>query len=164
MSAHHEPAAIRTARPSVPPAPGSLRRILVVDDDQEIRHLTTFVLLRSGYQVDEAEDGAAAWEALQAGHYDLLITDHSMPKVTGVELVRQLRGARMGLPVILATGTLPTAEINRDGELRLAATLSKPFGPDQLLETVRKVLDAPGPLPHGSMTPKESVTGVLHPL
>jgi DNA-binding response OmpR family regulator len=117
-------------------------RILVVDDDIDIRLLSAALLFRSGYQVDTAEDGATGWDALQAKSYDLLITDNKMPKVSGVELVKMLRSAHMALPVILASGAMPE-ELNRLPWLRLAATLLKPFSPDELLETVKKVLRAP---------------------
>ena len=123
-------------------APSPPRRILVVDDDREIRQFSTKVLIRSGYQVDAAEDGAAAWEALQIEAFNLLITDHNMPKLTGVELVKKLRSARLAVPVILATGTLPSAELDRNPNLELAAMLLKPFTTDDLLRTVREVLRA----------------------
>jgi DNA-binding response OmpR family regulator len=79
----------------------------VADDDSDICQLSVRVLVRSGYHVDAAEDGAAAWEALQLKAFNLLITDHDMPRLTGVELVKKLRSARMALPVILVTGRLP---------------------------------------------------------
>ena len=82
-------------------------RILVVDDDIDLRLLSAEVLFHSGYQVDTAEDGETGWEALQARNYDLLITDNKMPKVSGVELVKKLRSARMALPVILARQQCP---------------------------------------------------------
>jgi DNA-binding response OmpR family regulator len=125
-------------------------RILVVDDDISIRELSTAVLIASGFQVDTAEDGVAGWEALHASSYDLLITDHNMPKVSGVELVKKLRSARMTLPVVLASGAIPTDELNRNPALRLAATLLKPFTVEELLGTVKKVLRASGgrPQPH----------------
>ena len=118
------------------------RRILVVDDEPYIRQLSTEVLIHSGYHVDAAEDGAAAWEALRANHYNLLITEHSMPKLTGVELVRKLRAARMALPVVLAATRLPTHELARNPSLQLAAMLLKPFTVEELLGTVTKVLRA----------------------
>jgi len=117
-------------------------RILVVDDDEDFRRLNAEVLIRSGYVVDAAEDGAAGWEALNANSYDLLVTDNSMPRLTGVELIKKLRTARMALPVIMATGTLPTHEFNRKPWLIPDATLLKPFTGDELLDTVRKVLRA----------------------
>ena len=115
-------------------------RILVVEDDVAIRQLNANVLACSGYQVAAAEDGAAGWEALHANDFDLLITDHAMPRLTGLELVKKVRFARMTLPVILATGTLPEEELERHPWLQLAATLLKPFSPHQLLETVQAVL------------------------
>jgi DNA-binding response OmpR family regulator len=115
-------------------------RILVVDDEFVIRLLIAQVLVRSGYQVDTAEDGEIGWEALQAKHYDLLITDHNMPKVSGVELVKMLRSADLALPVILVSGAMPTEELNRHPWLQLSATLLKPFTDDELLGTVKKVL------------------------
>jgi DNA-binding response OmpR family regulator len=114
--------------------------LLVVDDDGEIRALSAEALVGFGYRVDTAEDGAAAWKALHANSYDLLITDNSTAKLSGLELVKKLRSARMTLPVILASGELPTEELNRHPSLQLAATLVKPFSSGQLLETVRAVL------------------------
>lgn len=117
-------------------------RILVVDDEAAIRRLMTAVLTGSGYHVDAAEDGAVAWEALQAKPYDLLITDHNMPKVTGVELVKNLRSARMALPVVLVAGRLPADELAQNPSLQVAATLEKPFALAELLDTVDNVLRA----------------------
>ena len=115
-------------------------RILVADDSTDVRQLMTDVLAHSGYQVDAAEDGVIAWAALQAKPYDLLITDHQMPRVTGVELVKNLRSARMALPVVMVAGELPTHELARNPSLQLAATLEKPFDVFDLLATVEKVL------------------------
>ena len=119
-------------------------RILVVDEDSDLRLLYAAALFRPGYQVDAAEDGAAAWEALQAHDYNLLITEHDLPKLTGVELVRKLRSARMAVPVVMAAGRLPTDELARNPSLQFAATLEKPFAVDALLDTVQNVLRAPG--------------------
>ena len=60
--------------------------------------------------------------------------------MSGVELVKKLRSARMTLPVILASGELPTEELDRNPWLQLATTLVKPFSRGQLLKTVREVL------------------------
>ena len=128
------------------PRPGptnSSHRILVVDDDSDLRRLIAEALVRSDYQVDTAKDGAAGWDALQARNYNLLITDNQMPKVSGLELVKQLRSARMTLPVIFASGAMPE-ELDRLPWLQLSATLLKPFTPDELLGTVKSVLRATG--------------------
>src|ERR1700686_1182202 len=83
-------------------------RILVVEDDQTVRRFSATVLSDSGYQVDSAEDGAAAWDAIQTQHYDLVITDNKMPGLSGVELIERLHSMRVGVPVILASGIAPT--------------------------------------------------------
>jgi DNA-binding response OmpR family regulator len=132
-----EPATPEVLRRANPPY-----RILVVEDDISIRHLSSSVLKSSGFQVDTAEDGAAGWEALHTNSYDLLITDNNMPKLSGVELVQKLRSAHMTLPVVMASGAIPTAALNRNPSLELAATLAKPFTMDELLGTVKKALHA----------------------
>jgi DNA-binding response OmpR family regulator len=114
--------------------------ILVVEDDFFFRRLNTKVLMRAGYDVDAATDGAAAWQALSTDGYDLLITDHQMPKMSGMELLKKLRDARMAMPVILATGTLPREEFTRYPWLQSAATLLKPYTGEEILRLVKKVL------------------------
>ena len=72
----------------------------------------------------------------------LLITDHNMPKVTGIELVRALRSERMTLPVVLMSGNLPEEALVQNSSLQLAGTLLKPFTMEELVGTVTKVLHA----------------------
>lgn len=129
--------------PAINPTPdqtNSAHCILVVDDDGDNRQLIVEVLTRSGYEVEGAKDGAAGWEALQANTYDLIITDNRMPRMTGVEIIERLRYAHMAVPVIMATGILPTHEFERKPWLRPDATLQKPFSNDDLLATVKNVL------------------------
>jgi DNA-binding response OmpR family regulator len=115
-------------------------RILVIDQDRDLRLMYTDALARPGYHVDAAEDGAAGWEALQVNNYNLLITENDMPRLTGVDLVRKLRSARLALPIIMAAAKIPTEAQARSPSLQLAATLPKPFYISQLLETVKVVL------------------------
>ncbi len=117
-----------------------LHRILVVDDDQDLRRLNLEALSHSGYHVDAVEDGAVAWETLQQNRYDLLVTDNNMPKVTGIDLVKKLRAARMALPVIMATGSPP--EEFYHPSLQPAVALLKPYTLPELLSTVENVLRA----------------------
>jgi two-component system alkaline phosphatase synthesis response regulator PhoP len=116
--------------------------ILVVEDDADIRRLNTEVLMHSGYHVDAAEDGAAAWDALQLNKYDLMITDQHMPKVSGVELLHKIHDARMALPVVMATGILPTWEFASHPWIIPAKMLLKPYTSEKLLATVKSVLCA----------------------
>jgi DNA-binding response OmpR family regulator len=117
-------------------------RILVVDDDAAIRCMNAEVLTRSGYYVDAAKDGAVAWDKLQLNSYDLLVIDNAMPNVTGVELLSKLHTARIALPVIMATGTLPIDEFTRHPWLEPDAILLKPYTMEELLQKVKEVLDA----------------------
>lgn len=118
------------------------QRILVVDRDPYVRHLSADVLIRHGYEVNAVEDGATGWKELQAYKYHLLITDHDLPKLTGLELVRKIRAARMLLPVVMAAGTLPTRALGRNPSLQFSAMLLKPLPVDTLLDTVRILLYA----------------------
>jgi len=132
-----EPARPIGQRPTSP-----AHRILVVEEDSDLRQLYSEALAGPGYHVDATDDGAAAWEALKANRYHLLITEHEIPSLTGVELIKMLRGARMALPVVMAAGRLPTHELARNTSLLVAATLAKPFAVDTLLDTVEHVLRA----------------------
>ena len=120
--------------------PNPRQRILVVEDDPAIRRVNTEVLIYSGYQVDTAEDGEAAWDALQLINYDLLVTDNDMPRVTGVELLQKILAANLTLPIIMATGILPDEEFTRYPWLQPNITLLKPYTFDELLDAVKEVL------------------------
>ena len=136
----HEPTMEESAYTSSVSSTHPPMRILLVDDDADLRKLYAHVLTISGYEVDTAEDGEAGWHVLYAESftpdgYDLLITDNSMPKLTGVGLIKKVRSAGLNLPIILASGNAPD-----DVEsLRLAAVLPKPFMADDLLQTIEKV-------------------------
>ena len=121
--------------------PNCHHRILVVEDERDLRQITAEVLIDAGYQVDVAEDGAAAWDALQLSQYDLLITDQLMPKLSGVELLKKIHAARMTLPVIMATGYLPTWEFALHTWLQPVKMLLKPYSFEKLLGMVKNVLN-----------------------
>jgi two-component system, cell cycle sensor histidine kinase and response regulator CckA len=145
-----EPARVQDAAPVVGKP---IQRILVVDDDISVRQLSTEMLIRAGYEVDSAADGAGGWKALQGKSYDLLITDNFMPKVTGIEVVKKLHAAGIKLPVIMATAVVPQQEFISHPYLQSVTTLLKPFRAEALLSAVKKILAAddgvrePGPPP-----------------
>jgi DNA-binding NtrC family response regulator len=119
-----------------------IHRILVVDGDPFICHLNAEVLIRHGYEVNAAEDGATAWAEIQANSYNLLIADQKIPKVSGVELLKKIHAARMALPVIMATKTLPTRKFSQLPWLQPATILRKPYTFETLLGLVKNVLCA----------------------
>lgn len=139
---HASPSRGSTGTTPIQDPGGPPHRILVVDADRALLQLWADNLIRSGYRVDTAEDGAAAWLALDGNNYHLLLTDNNMPKVPCVELVKKLRSARMDLPVVLASGAIPTEAIRRNPSLQLAASLLKPFTLVELLDTVGRILGA----------------------
>jgi CheY-like chemotaxis protein len=147
----HEPAG-----PLLPGQPGPSHRILVVEDEPSIRQFVTNSLARAGYHVDSAEDGALAWEALQVRRYDLLITDNIMPRITGIALVKKLRGKSSTLPVVLATGIIPEEELEQHPSLGISEILLKPFTLEQILSTVNKVLCGVGSMGTDSLNPQLS--------
>jgi CheY-like chemotaxis protein len=130
-----EPAPDPTKRPK-----SSRQRILVVDDANSVRRLKVDLLLDSGYDVEEARDGADGWEALQAGHYDLVVTDNTMPRMTGVEMIEKLRTARMTVPIIMATGFMPIFLFARKPWVKPDAVLTIPFTDDEFLAAVKRIL------------------------
>lgn len=121
-----------------------MRRVLLVDDDQAVSSLNADVLGRAGYLVDTAESAEAAWEVLKTKQYDALITDNTMPGMTGMDLIRKVRSEDMTLLVILASGTVPAEELNRCPWLQVSALLPKPYSIAELLRTVNQVLRPPG--------------------
>jgi DNA-binding response OmpR family regulator len=137
ISPQAAPAAARLQR-----KPNSPRRILVVDAEPLIRRLYTEALAAAGYEVDAAEDGEVAWDALQVIAYDLLITDYVMPKVSGVGLLKKINAAGMTLPVMMATATFPEEVFIRHPELQPDVTLLKPHDVTDFLVAVGKVLYA----------------------
>jgi two-component system phosphate regulon sensor histidine kinase PhoR len=119
------------------------QRILVVDDNEEIRQfLDEAVLSPAGYTVVLRGDGQAALNAVRDTAFDLVITDHRMPLITGLELMQQLRCEQPDLPVILITGEGSeelAVEALRAGALDY---LIKPFDVEQLLKAVDRAWNA----------------------
>ena len=91
------------------------KRILLVDDEAQLCRLEEKLLQRLGYQVSAFTDSLAALKAFRKnpGKFDLVITDSSMPKLSGLELAQELLRLRPNLPIILATGFSETEKISR---------------------------------------------------
>lgn len=85
--------------------PSRRRRVLVVDDSITVREVERQLLAGLGYDVAVAVDGVDGWNQVRAGGFDLLVTDVDMPRMTGIELVRAVRGepALKGLPVVIVS-------------------------------------------------------------
>lgn len=104
--------------------------------------------------VEEARDGADGWEALQTGRYDLVVTDNTMPRMTGVEMIEKLRSARMTAPVIMATGFMPIFAFARKPWLKPDLALTMPFSNDEFLAAVKSILGDSDDISQTTLLPK----------
>ena len=134
--------------------------ILVVDDDPGIRALVSGLLARTGYEVREASDGAAAITAARRERPALVVLDVELPVVSGYEVYRELRD-RYGdsVPVLFLSGAR-TEPYDRAAGLMLGADdyVVKPFDEGELLARVRRLVKHPVPTASGSgstLTPRE---------
>jgi len=112
-------------------------RLLIVDDEPDLRMLVGVVFDDLGWRVDEAADGCEALTKLQTEMYDLVLLDHRMPGMSGAEVYAQVRAAGNAVPVVLVTAARQVEEIAaRHG---FSMFLGKPFGIDDLIQIVDKM-------------------------
>jgi DNA-binding response OmpR family regulator len=122
-----------------------MARILIVDDEEPIRHLIARVLIRAGYEISEAADGAEAATKLKAELFDLVITDIVMPNLDGLETLMNLAREGERVPVIAISGIYPDSSLYLKVAKSLGArmTLTKPFRETELLAAIENVLGSP---------------------
>jgi PAS domain S-box-containing protein len=117
--------------------------VLVVDDEESVRDLVKFVLEQAGFAVLTAADGRTGVEAFErAGRdVDVVLLDLTMPRLSGLESLEELRRLRPGLPVVLMSGYSEQDLRTRCGGLEPTAFLQKPFYAEHLLAAVRRALE-----------------------
>lgn len=119
------------------------RRVLVIDDEPDIRETLDTVLSWEGYEVDTAECGEAAIEQAKGGEFDLAITDLRMPGMGGDETVATLKRMKPDLAIIVTTGYASdeaAVRCEREGALGI---IRKPVEIDALLELVERAIGKP---------------------
>jgi DNA-binding response OmpR family regulator len=118
------------------------KKILVIDDSPPICEYARIVLEKSGYQVTTALDGDVVEEKFKEnGPFDLVITDVSMPKKDGIDLLIETKAKYPGLKVVVMSGLGSKGTLfDIAGIFRADATLSKPFTQEELLGAVKGVL------------------------
>jgi two-component system chemotaxis response regulator CheY len=118
------------------------KRIMTIDDSKTMRDMLMLTLTEAGFDVLQAVDGQDGVEKLKGEEVDAVITDINMPKMDGYEVVRQLRADPKfsKTPILVLTTEAETEK--RDIARKAGATgwMVKPFDPDRLVETVRKVM------------------------
>ena len=119
------------------------RRLLVVDDDPNLREIYVDVLSAEGFEVVTARDGLEAFELfLTQGPFHALIVDQNMPRLTGRQLLKRLRGLGEDAPALLISGRRLEVAPKEQEALGLGAWLDKPFSRGALLDAVRRLLFA----------------------
>jgi two-component system chemotaxis response regulator CheY len=118
------------------------KRVLVVDDDDDVRAIICAMLIEAGYNVYEACDGLEAVDALKKRRYDALLTDYHMPKMDGLELLDLTQAMWPDLPVILASSDILLTDHTGNSLLDpVYALLDKPFERSDLLGVIRSAID-----------------------
>ncbi len=119
-----------------------MAKILAVDDSASMRGMVAFTLRGAGHEVTEAENGQLALEAASTDAFDLVLADVNMPVMDGIAMVRAFRAKPeyQGVPILMLT-TESNTEKKMEGKAAGATGwLVKPFDPEQLLATVKRVL------------------------
>ncbi|MBW1712304.1 MAG: response regulator, partial [Deltaproteobacteria bacterium] len=125
------------------PLPKGRERILLVDDEAALVEYGRQVLGRLGYEVTAFEDSQTALKTFQArpDEFDLVVTDQTMPHLTGAELAAQMLLIRPGLPIILCTGYSDQVSEEKVEKMGIRRLMVKPLLVQQLAEAVRETLD-----------------------
>ena len=117
------------------------RRILIVEDDEDMRENLQRILVSAGYEVQLAQDGADAISVLQTCACDLVLTDLLMPRMGGLELLGEIRRLGRSLPVVFLTALGSRAAFTKAMDLGDVDFVPKPFRADSLLRLIQAILD-----------------------
>lgn len=121
-----------------------MTKILIAEDDQDIRELVVLTLQFNGFDVTSVENGALAVEAAQGKDFDLILMDVRMPRMTGYEACRRLKeiDSTKDVPVIFLSAKGQETEIQTGLSAGASQYILKPFAPDELISTIKRVLNA----------------------
>ena len=118
-------------------------KILVVDDFATMRRIVKNVLKQIGFtNITEADDGTTALEQLRSGSFDLIISDWNMPKMTGLDLLKTVRGMDeyKNIPFLMVTAEAQKQNVVEAVQAGVSNYVVKPFTADQLTEKLEKIL------------------------
>jgi len=123
-----------------------MKKILIAEDERDIRDLITFTLKFAGFEVFAVSNGEEAVEAAQKENPDLIILDGRMPKLSGYEACEQIKSMdeTKNIPVVFLSAKGQEAEIQAGLKVGAIEYLLKPFAPDDLIQRVNLLLDLHG--------------------
>ena len=126
-----------------------MARVLVVDDDRVIQQLLIVNLELEGYDVDTAADGEEAVTKILKSGYDCVLLDVMMPKMDGREVVKRVKAdaKAKSTPVVLLSARAQDVDVRQGYDLGVAAYVTKPFDPVELLDIVERVIKGERVLP-----------------
>jgi twitching motility two-component system response regulator PilH len=120
------------------------RRVLIVDDDADIRLLLATALRQKGLEIDEAVDGRSAIEALRAHPYAVVLLDLMMPEIDGFGVLEAIRTDVSPQPVVLVLSGASRQLIEKVDTSRIHGIVRKPFDPIEVANIVASCADVPG--------------------
>jgi CheY-like chemotaxis protein len=125
-------------------SPQGHERILVIDDEGALIETEKAVLERLGYRVIGETDSLRALDLFREhpDRFDLVMTDHMMPRMTGIELAREVIMIRPDIPIILCTGFNDSITLDSARAVGIQAFLMKPATRQEIAEAIRQALDA----------------------
>jgi DNA-binding response OmpR family regulator len=115
-----------------------MARVLIIDDQKDVRAMVAIVLRVNRYEVVEADSGAAGVKAFSAASFDAAIVDIFLGDTSGVEVISTLRELAPRLPVIAVSGMTALDFMEQSPHLANVVCLQKPFRPNDLLQALRK--------------------------
>lgn len=119
-------------------------RVLIIDDQKDVRAMIAIVLRVNRFEVVEAESGAAGLKAFADGGFDAAIVDIFLGDTNGLDIIASLRERAPGLPVIAVSGVTALDFMEQSPHLADVVCLQKPFRPNDLLQALRKAQAAAG--------------------
>ncbi len=118
------------------------RRLLYVDDEQDLRTLVQMHLSLEGYEVETAADGDTALALIQSQPFDIILLDVYMPKMNGIQVLQYLKKHGMDSRLIILTGANNPYIAKECARLGASAYLSKPYNFHELIDSIDKVMAA----------------------
>jgi DNA-binding response OmpR family regulator len=119
-------------------------RVLIVDDQKDVRAMVAIVLRVNHYDVVEAESGAAGLKAFSEGVFDAAIVDIFLADTSGVDVMMAIRERVPGFPIVAVSGMTALDFVGEAPDLADVVCLQKPFRPNDLLQALRKAQAAAG--------------------